>query len=188
MLVTVLLGLLTRDGVDSVQRRLTSCLARNGKSLLEFLQALHALSKDCNFQNVASDEYRLDLVRDAFINGLASHLICQRLLENAELTVNQAYKTAMSLHLAQEHSAAYFAEHSTSSAAAMMSERSILGTEAETPTTTRYSSYTTPMLQAVSKIKICLFCGKDNHHRNRCPDRNAICYSCGKTGHFGKVC
>ena len=159
-----------------------------GESLQEFLQSLHILSKDCNFRNVTADEYRLDLVRDAFINGLASHHIRQRLLENAELTVNQAYKTAMSLHLAQEHSAAYFTENSRSSAATMMSEQSILGTEAETPTTTSCSSHTTQMLQAVSKVKICFFCGKEYHDRNKCPARNATCYSCGKKGHFGKVC
>ena len=59
------------------------------------------------------------------MNGLASHHICQKFFENAELTVNQAYKTAMSLHLDQEHSAAYFTQSSTSSAAAMISEQSI---------------------------------------------------------------
>ena len=159
-----------------------------GESLQEFSQSLHILSKDCNFRNVTADEYRLDLVRDAFINGLASHHIRQRLLENAELTVNQAYMTAMSLSLAQEHSAAYFTKNSRSSAAAIMSEQSILGTEAETPTTTSCSSHTTQMLQAVSKVKICFFCGKEYHDRNKCPARNATCYSCGKKGHFGKVC
>ena len=133
-----------------------------------FLQSLHILSKDYNFQNVTADEYRLDLARDAFINGLTLHHIRQRLLENAELTVNQAYKTAMSLHLAQEHPAAYFAENSRSTAAAMMPEQSILRTEAETSTTTSCSSHTTQMLQAVSKVKICFFCGKEYHDCNKC--------------------
>ena len=79
------------------------------------------------------------------------------------------------------------AKNSRSSAAAIMSKQSVLGTEAETPTTTNCSSHITQMLQAVSKVKIC-FCGKEYYDRNKCPARNATCYSCGKTGHFGKVC
>ena len=132
-----------------------------GESLQEFLKSLHILSKDYNFQNVTVDEYWLDVVRDAFINGLASHHIRQRLLENAELTVNQAYKTAMSLHLAQEHSAAYFTENSRSSAAAMMSEQSILGTEAETPTTTSCSSPLPKCCKRYLRLKFASFAEKN---------------------------
>ena len=57
-------------------------------------------------------------MRDAFINGLLSHHIRQRLLENAELSVDEAYKPAMSLKLAQEHSAAYFSDIKLSAAVA----------------------------------------------------------------------
>ena len=78
-----------------------------GESLEEFLQALHVMSKDCSLKNVSAEEYRLNLVRDAVINGLASHHIRQRLLESNELTVNQAFKKARSLFQAQEYSAAY---------------------------------------------------------------------------------
>ena len=88
------------------------------ETLQDFLHALHTLSKDCNLRNVTAEEYRQELVRDAFINGLSSHHIRQRLLENAELSVDQAYKSALSLQLAQEHSAAYFSEGKLSAAVA----------------------------------------------------------------------
>ena len=68
---------------------------------------MHVLSKDCNFRQVSAEEYRLDLVRNAFINGLASHQIRQRLLESNESTVDQAFNRARSLQQALEYSAAY---------------------------------------------------------------------------------
>ena len=60
---------------------------KKGENLRDFLQQLHVLSKDCNIQAVAAEEYRKELVRDAFINGISSHVIQQSLLENSELTV-----------------------------------------------------------------------------------------------------
>ena len=43
-----------------------------GESLQQFLQVLKTLSKDCSFRAVTTEQYRWELVRDAFINGLAS--------------------------------------------------------------------------------------------------------------------
>ena len=65
------------------------------------------LSKDCNIQAVTVKEYRKELVRDAFINGISSHVIRQKLLENSELTVERAFQIACSLETAQQHSEAY---------------------------------------------------------------------------------
>ena len=78
-----------------------------GELLEEFLQSLHVMSKDCSLRNVSAEEYRLDLVRDAFINGLTSHHIRQRLLESNELTVDQAFNKVRSLSQAQKYSATY---------------------------------------------------------------------------------
>ena len=52
------------------------------ETLDEYLQALKVLSKDCNFKNVTAMQYCEESIRDAFISGLQSNLIRQRLLEN----------------------------------------------------------------------------------------------------------
>ena len=78
-----------------------------GETLEDFYQSLHILSKDCGLRNVTAEEYRNELVRDAFINGLSSHSIRQRLLENDQLSVTQAFDNARSLRTAQDHSEAY---------------------------------------------------------------------------------
>ena len=69
---------------------------KSSETLSEFLQALHKLSKDCQLKAVTADEYRKDLVRDAFINGLSSTYIRSRLFEtsqdnNGTLELEEAY-------------------------------------------------------------------------------------------------
>ena len=88
------------------------------ESLQTFLNELLVLSKACNFQDVTAEVYRNELVRDAFINGLKSNEIRQRLLENNELTLDQAFDIANSFDMALEHSAAYLSHEKGMSAAA----------------------------------------------------------------------
>ena len=78
-----------------------------GESLDTFFLTLQKLAKDCNFQAVTADEHRDSCIRDAFINGIQSAYIRQRLLENKSLDLNTAYDQARSLALAQEQSAVY---------------------------------------------------------------------------------
>ena len=71
--------------------------------IAEYLQALKTLSKDCTFRNVTAQQYREELVRDSFINGLSSAVIQQRLLENDKLSVDRAYELADNLDRAYQH-------------------------------------------------------------------------------------
>ena len=72
-----------------------------------YQEKLQKTSINCGLRDATAEEYRNELVRDAFVNGIASHSIRQRLLENSELTITQAFDNARSLRTAQEHSAAY---------------------------------------------------------------------------------
>ena len=78
-----------------------------GQTLHDFLQTLVSLCKDCNFRAVTAEGYVQQIIRDAFINGLASSAIRQRLLENRDLTLHQAYDQANAFDCALHHSSAY---------------------------------------------------------------------------------
>ena len=78
-----------------------------GQTLYDFLQTFRTLRKDCNFQAVTEEDCRQQMIRDAFINGLASIAIRQCLLENRNQTLDQAYDQANALHCALRHSLAY---------------------------------------------------------------------------------
>ena len=76
----------------------------------EFLNELNKLSKNCEFETVTAEQYRQELVRDSFINGLQSNSIRERLLEYPSLTLDDASSTARSLDLAHRSSSSYVAQ------------------------------------------------------------------------------
>ena len=96
---------------------LTSRCQQPGESLDKFLQSLRELSKDCNFKPVSAEVFRNESIRDAFINGLESNLIRQRLLENKTPDLQAAFNQARSLDLAQKNADSYSHQNSGIAAA-----------------------------------------------------------------------
>ncbi|GFO24398.1 retrovirus-related pol polyprotein from transposon 17.6 [Plakobranchus ocellatus] len=78
-----------------------------GQNLDEFLQKLRALAKDCDFKQVTAEQNKNDFIRDAFICGLSSNHIRQRLLENNTLDLITAFEKARSLEMAEKQSQTY---------------------------------------------------------------------------------
>jgi len=72
-----------------------------GETLSWYLQVLKTPAKDCTFYEITAATNRDELTRDAFINGLSSASIRQRLHERAEITLVQAFELAESLDRAQ---------------------------------------------------------------------------------------
>ena len=71
-----------------------------GETLDEYLLALKTLSKDCNFKAITAAAYCEEGIRDAFITGLQSNTIRQRLLENTTLTLQAMFDQARALESA----------------------------------------------------------------------------------------
>ncbi|GFR79069.1 hypothetical protein ElyMa_000547000 [Elysia marginata] len=73
---------------------LSCCKKEPGQSLDQYLQKLKNLAKDCNFQAVSAEVHKNEAIRDAFISGLISPQIRQRLLEKkTNLTLKLLIKT-----------------------------------------------------------------------------------------------
>ena len=162
---------------------LASCKQDSGQSLDDFVQKLRCLAKDCNFKPVNAEQYRDDAIRDAFISGLLSSDIRQRLLERKMLDFKTAFDEARSLEMAQKQSLTY--QSNTCVAATEPTE-----IEQETDHTTAilskpYQSFKPKNSQSQNK---CYFCGYNRHPRNKCPARDSVCRGCGIKGHFLQVC
>ena len=71
------------------------------ESVDQYLQSLKRIAKDCDFQVVTATQAWDEYIRDAFINGITSNHIRQRLLENKTLHLNTAYDQALKLEMAQ---------------------------------------------------------------------------------------
>ena len=78
---------------------------------------------------------------------------------------------AMSLHMAQERSAVYYSEIRVTDTVSPKDE----------PTATKQALMTTTRRQ-------CFFCGRVYHKRKYRPAINFTCFSCGKIGHFSRLC
>ena len=72
---------------------------KTGESLSEFLEELEKLSKHCKFSAVTAEVYQSEMIGDSFINGISSIYIRQRLLENAESSLDRGYDIARTLIL-----------------------------------------------------------------------------------------
>ena len=67
------------------------------ESITDFSLGLKQLVKNCSSLAVMADEYREEMIRDFFINGLASPFIRQQLLDD-NLTLTRAAESAGTLH------------------------------------------------------------------------------------------
>lgn len=139
----------------------------------QYLQTLKLLAKDCEFKAVNGDTHRDQYIREAFISGLSSAPVRQRLLENSTLDLKTAFEQARSLTLAQKHAESF---NSIGYSSAICDDSD----------TQQYPhSAAVPPTKPVAK---CYFCGLRRHARNNCPAKDALCHTCGKKGHFSKVC
>lgn len=155
---------------------------RADENVDEYLQSLKGLAKDCDFRAVTAIQARDEYVRDAFINGITSDPIRQRLLENKSLDLHTAYEQARTLEMAQKQLASYARPDSlTASISTTRSEETDNG-QLQQPAHDEL-----PTVAALSGQK-CFFCGNQRHDRSRCPARNSTCRHCKKRGHFAHVC
>ncbi|XP_072900626.1 uncharacterized protein [Hemitrygon akajei] len=155
------------------RHRLATRKQRPTESTAEFLRDLQALARTCDCQALTAEQHTELLVRDAFVTGVRSVCIRQRLLEKADLTLRSAIETADTIEAAQ-----LYAEE-------VQPRDSPVPSEFANAAASRGISNPSNS----PGIKLCYFCGLPKHPRNSCPAREATCSSCGKKGHFAKeVC
>jgi len=86
---------------------LSSCKQERGHTLDEYLHKLETLANDCEYKALTAEQYKTEAIMDAFIGGLSSDHIRQRLLECSELTLDKAVDHARSLEMTEKQSSMY---------------------------------------------------------------------------------
>ena len=89
------------------RHQLITCKQEPMQSIDTYMQQLERIAKSCNFQAVTAEENKQQYIRDAFINGINSPFIRQRLLERSTLSLEDTYRQARTLEQAQKQSAPY---------------------------------------------------------------------------------
>ena len=73
------------------QHRLNTCEQNPDESLEDFLGRLKSRSSYCNFTDCTAAQIRETAIRDAFISGMQSGFIRQRILKDNALALNDVF-------------------------------------------------------------------------------------------------
>ena len=149
---------------------------QSNQTLDDFLCVLKNISKDCGYKAVSAEDHRNESILSAFVSGLSSNFIRQRLLESDKLTLDTAFTQARTLDLAQRNAESY---------------QQTPYPQACSVTSEEKSSDQGNQISAFKPNKNtgkCWFCGGKRHPRSKCPAREDTCSSCGKVGHWSKCC
>nr|XP_047146265.1 uncharacterized protein LOC124819107 [Hydra vulgaris] len=119
--------------------------------------------QSCTFTAASVEQYKSEMICDAFINGLLSNHIRQHLLENKILDLSLVFDQARSLEVAQQNSNLY-SQSTIPTSASMQEIKSSL----------QKQSITDNHLAATVKSKqLCWFCGNITHPPSKYPAHEA---------------
>jgi len=158
---------------ESVERRnFRRRTQQPGESFDDFLLALRELVKTCNF---CSDNCTRKNLRDQIIEGILDGDTVEDLLQEKDLSLARAIQICQAQEAAKRQRASMSTGHQDSLAAVRN-----LPPPRRKPLSQTPSSYS----------QACTGCGGKPHPggRSRCPAYNLSCNTCGKIGHFSKVC
>uniref|UniRef100_A0A1A7XJR7 ribonuclease H n=2 Tax=Iconisemion striatum TaxID=60296 RepID=A0A1A7XJR7_9TELE len=152
------------------------------ESVDAFVTALHALAEHCNYGSLHDE-----LIRDRIVVGLADTRLSERMQMEKELDLEKAvYMARQSEEIKKQQTAL----RSDSSAL----QYNVNALEKPLETTKVWSKNKAPTFQQrTQKCKDaltlqCYKCGGPFRQKHQCPANDAKCRSCGKKGHYQRVC
>ena len=145
------------------------------------MQELQCTGKTCNFEAVTAEQNKNQYIRDAFISGITSSHIRQRLLENNTLSLDEAFQQARALEQAQTQSASVSYKNSIN-AAINTEDRLVAASNNYNNKNNSLSKKASPTSswKNEGKKETCFFCGKSQHPRTACPASDSECRNCNK--------
>jgi hypothetical protein len=173
--IEILTGLFVKTKNTNFARYCLSKRSQNDcESIDQFVLALRTLAKQCNFTEVTATVHGEESIRTAFISGLKSNQIRQRLMEDTK-TLTETVTLALTL------------EQSISNSEKYGSNLNGIVTE-PAPKQDSNDSVVAAIHSGSMSPRKCGFCGYEYHARSACPAKDTTCKTCDKRGHWARVC
>ena len=157
---------------------------RPDETVNEFLAALRQLAAACEFGNMEEQ-----MLRDQLIERVANTRIRDRLLLESDLNLAKATTLALQIETGIRNADVL---SDNTAAAPVRAIHSHSQTRNNRPREKKKLAPRTAPATApnADKRRSCYRCGSTSHLANKpsCPATKATCNSCGKMGHFAKVC
>ncbi|KAJ8913347.1 hypothetical protein NQ315_008737 [Exocentrus adspersus] len=143
----------------------------------EFVTALRQLSSTCEFKETDV------LIRDRLILGIRDPRIQERLLQESDLSLNDAIKVCRSMETSVATQKLISMEQQTVSAVRSFRNRQSSAGHFSKPS--RKSGKARDLQK--SDGKNCTYCGSE-HEKGKCPAYNRVCSKCQRKGHYRRCC
>ncbi|XP_061127410.1 uncharacterized protein K02A2.6-like [Syngnathus typhle] len=143
-----------------------------------FVTALYALAENCNY-GALHDE----LIRDRLVVGLRDTSLAERLQMDKDLTLEKAVNQARQSEVIKRQQTDIRGEKKADLDAVSVKYKR-----------EKHSTYKAPSLPKHKMAKSpnesqCYRCGRSPAHgKGQCPAKDVTCHTCGKRGHYSKVC
>lgn len=143
----------------------------------EFITALHALAKHCEWGNLLDDMILLTLVI-----GMKDEGLSDRLQLDSSLTLEKAVN---SLRQVEELYRQKKDLHSTSASSVCKVERFV---DQKGRFDKQKKKWDKTKQRNQTRSDRCIRCGFERHDYDKCPAKSIICKKCKKSGHYSRVC
>lgn len=152
-----------------------------GEAVDAFITALYALAENCKY-GALHDE----LMRDHIMVGLRDTSLSERMQLDADLMLEKAVNMARQSEVIKK-------QQNDLRGRGMMDNDAVTKGRKQKPfthKTPQHPKHSSAKQQPSSlDCQTCYRCGKSpGHAKAQCPARDATCHTCGKRGHYSKVC
>ena len=117
-------------------------------------------------------------IRDAFTSGILSNEIRQQLLQDLDLSLQNAFDKARSLEIAQKNAEAYCVRPS----------QLVILSKTTAKMESKLTDCSSDKEDSAAIIIKCKYCRNKKHPRKFCPAKDVICVNCTKRDDFSKIC
>ena len=146
-----------------------------------FITALYTLAENCSY-GALHDE----LLRDRLVVGLRDTSLAERMQLDRDLTLEKAVNMARQSEVIKRQQTDLRGETKGEMDAVTAKHKK---QKQHTPKTTFQHKSPATKSKAPTDCQQCYRCGKAPAHRKwQCPAKEVTCHTCGKKGHYSKVC